>query len=138
MSYSAQSDVEDIFGVTNVAIWSQLDPTQPPGTADTTRIQRGIDEADARIISFFRNFGNYITPLIPQGTDVCVVTRWSATLAGIWLYDSRGQRDDTRDGHKFEAMRRMIVNEMATYRSFNKLDAARRWPAPTAPAAGRS
>ena len=41
--YAAQSDIEDIFGVTNVAIFSQLDPTQPPGTADITRIQRALD-----------------------------------------------------------------------------------------------
>ena len=136
MAYSQQSDVENIFGVTNVAMWSQLDPTQPPGTADTARIQQAICDADSRIVSFFRNYGNYVTPLVPQGTDVNLVARWSATLAGIWLYDNRGQRDDTRDGHKYEAMRRMVLNEMATYRSFNKLDAARRWPAPTAPVGG--
>ena len=133
--YSAQSNVEDIFGVTNVAVWSQLDPTQPPGTDDETRIQRALDYADARIISFFRNFGNYVTPLVPLNTDVNLVTRWAATLAGVWLYESRGLRDDTKDGNKFSTMARQVIAEMSLYRSQDKLDAARRWPAPTAPAA---
>src|SRR5580658_8315780 len=133
--YAAQSDIEDIFGITNVAAWSQLDPTQPPGTADTDRIQRALDYADARLIAFFRIHGNYATPLVPLNSDVDLVTRWDATLAGVWLYESRGLRDDTKDGNKFTAMARQTIAEMGAYRAQDKLDAARRWPAPTAPAA---
>src|ERR1700733_5522807 len=107
--YSAQSDVEDIFGITNIAVWSQLDPTQPPGTADTDRIQRALDYADAKIISFFRIQGNYVTPLAPQNAAVTLVTRWAATLAGVWLYSSRGLRDDTPDGNKYSAMAEQVV-----------------------------
>src|ERR1700683_891571 len=123
--YSSQCDIEDLFGVTNVAVWSQLDPTQPPGTADTTRIQRALDYSDARIISFFRNFGNYVTPLVPLNTDVNLVKRWGATLAGVWLYESRGLRDDTKDGNKFTTMARQTIAEMGAYRAQDKLDAAR-------------
>lgn len=133
--YAAQSDIEDIFGVTNVATWSQLDPTQPPNTPDINRIQRALDYADAKIISFFRNYGNYTTPLAPQNNDVALVTRWDATLAGVWLYQSRGLRDDTRDGNKYTAMAEQVIAEMRPYRAQDKLDAARRWPGPTAPAA---
>jgi phage gp36-like protein len=133
--YAAEADVEDIFGITNIAIWSQLDPTQPPGTPDEDRIQRALDYADAKIISFFRNYGNYVTPLAPQGNDVTLVTRWDATLAGVWLYESRGLRDDTKEGNKYTAMAAQVLAEMGTYRAQDKLDAARRWPAPTAPAA---
>jgi len=133
--YSAQTDIEDIFGTTNIATWSQLDPTQPPNTPDATRIQRALDYADARVISFFRDHGNYVTPLAPQNNDVLLVTRWAATLAGVWLYQSRGQRDDTPDGNKYSAMAREIYAEMSGYRSQQKLDAARRWPAPNSPAA---
>jgi phage gp36-like protein len=133
--YAAQSDIEDIFGVANIASWSQLDPTQPPGTDDPTRIQRALDDADARIISFFRDHGNYITPLAPQNNDVTLVTRWAATLAGVWLYSSRGLRDDTKEGNKYSALAAKVIAEMGPYRSQQKLDAARRWPAPTAPAA---
>ncbi|HUB27552.1 MAG TPA: hypothetical protein VL992_19155 [Tepidisphaeraceae bacterium] len=133
--FAQQSDIEDIFGVMNVAIWSQLDPTQPPGTADTDRIQTALNFADAKIVSFFRNYGNYVTPLSPQGNDIALVTRWDATLAGIWLYQSRGQRDDTKDGNKYTKMAEAVIAEMGPYRAQDKLDAARRWPAPTAPAA---
>jgi len=138
--YAAQGDVQDIFGATNIALWSQLDPTQPAGTADVNRIQRGLDYADATIISTFLNYGNYAVPLEPQGSDVVLVTRWGATLAGVWLYDSRGQRDVAAHGqpaplHKYEMMRRAVIAEMCGYRGSNKLNATRRWPTPTAPAA---
>jgi phage gp36-like protein len=133
--YAAESDVEDIFGVTNIAIWSQLDPTQPPGTADYTRIQRALDYADAKIISFFRTQGNYATPLVPLNNAVTLVTRWAATLAGVWLYESRGLRDDTKEGNKYTALAEQVMAEMGPYRAQEKLDAARRWPAPSAPAA---
>jgi phage gp36-like protein len=135
-TYAAQSDIEDIFGVTNVATWSQLDPTQPPGTPDTDRIQRALDFACSKIESFFRNYGNYTTPLTPQNDDVNLVTRWAATLAGVWLYESRGQRDDNPEGNKYSAMAKQVMAEMGPYRSSEKLDAARRWPAPTGPVAG--
>ena len=100
------------------------------------RIQRALDYADARIVSFFRNYGNYITPLAPQNNDVALVTRWDATLAGVWLYESRGQRDDTKDGNKYSKIAEQVLAEMGPYRAQDKLDAARRWPAPTSPAAG--
>ena len=133
--YAAQSDIEDIFGTTNVALFSQLDPTQPPGTADITRIQRALDYSDATIISFFRNQGNYATPLAPLDTDADLVKRWSATLAGVWLYESRGLRDQTKDGNRYAQMRQLVIAEMGPSRSQQKLNAVRRWPAPTAPAA---
>jgi phage gp36-like protein len=134
-TYAAQSDIEDIFGVTNVAVWSQLDPTQPPGTPDTGRIQTALNYASAKIISFFFNQGNYATPLVPLNNDILLVTRRAATLAGVWLYQSRGLRDDTPEGNKYSEMARFIIAEMGPYRSQQKLDALRRWPAPTAPAA---
>ena len=133
--YAQQSDIEDIFGVTNVAVWSQLDPTQPPGTADPNRIQSALDYAGARIVAFFRTQGNYATPLVPLNSAVDLVTRWAAVLAGVWLYESRGLRDDTKAASKYAAMVRQVIAEMGVYRAGNKLDAVPRWPAPSAPAA---
>jgi uncharacterized protein DUF1320 len=139
--YAAQCDIEDIFGITNVAIWSQLDPTQPPGTADVTRIQRALDYSDATIVSFFRNQGNYATPLAPLDTDATLVKRWSATLAGVWLYESRDLRDQAatgkasaKEGNRYSQMAQQVIAEMGPYRSQQKLNAVRRWPSPTAPA----
>src|ERR1700692_5079277 len=86
--YAKQSDAEGQFGPNNIAEWSQLnnDVTTP----DIVRIQAAFNITDAYIISQFYNFGNYATPLQPLGSDVYLVTRWSAVLVGEWLYFSRG------------------------------------------------
>ena len=129
--YAAQSDVESQFGVNNVRVWSQLDNTLT--TADETRIQQALDFADARIISTFAGFGNYVTPLSPLGTDAALVTRWAAVLAGAWLYQSRGLRDDDSQKDHVSLLLSDVVAQMMKYRATEKLNAARRWPTATAP-----
>lgn len=79
--YAAQDDVEDVFGVVNVAHWSSQDSTAT--TADVPRVQRALDYADAAIDDFFRG-GPYVVPLVP-GTSATTVRRWAAILAGAWL-----------------------------------------------------
>jgi hypothetical protein len=39
-----------------------------------------------------------VTPLAPMGTILRLVTRWAAVIAGAWLYQSRGLRDDDAEG----------------------------------------
>src|ERR1700679_4333089 len=95
--YAQQSDVENQFGINNVATWSQLNNSL--NIADPVRIQAGFNITDAYIISQFIDNGNYATPLQPLGSDVYLVTRWSAVLCGCWLYFSRGLRDVNADGH---------------------------------------
>jgi hypothetical protein len=129
--YAAQSDVESQFGIRNVSTWSQLDNTQT--SADVSRIQQSLDYADGRIISAFANFGNYVTPLAPLGTDIALVTRWAAVIAGAWLYQSRGLRDDDPEGDHVARLQGQVEAEMLRYRGNEKLNAARRWPAATAP-----
>jgi phage gp36-like protein len=129
--YAAQSDVESQFGIDNVRVWSQLDNTQT--SADVSRIQQSLDYADGRIISAFANFGNYVMPLAPLGTDVALVTRWAAVIAGAWLYQSRGLRDDDPEGDHVARLQGQVEAEMLRYRGNEKLNAARRWPAATAP-----
>ncbi len=130
--YAAQSDVESQFGIDNVRVWSQLDNTQT--SADVSRIQQALDYADGKIISAFVNYGNYVTPLSPMGTDISLVTRWAAVIAGAWLYQSRGLRDDDGQGDHVARLQAEIEAEMQRYRGNEKLNAARRWPAATAPA----
>jgi hypothetical protein len=101
--------------------------------ADVSRIQQALDFADGKIISTFANFGNYVTPLSPIGTDVALVTRWAAVIAGAWLYQSRGLRDDGSEGDRIAQLQSQVEVEMLRYRGNEKLDAARRWPAATAP-----
>ena len=129
--YAAQSDVESQFGIDNVRVWSQLDNTQT--LADVSRIQQSLDYADGRIISAFANFGNYVTPLAPLGTDIALVTRWAAVIAGAWLYQSRGLRDDDTQGDHVAQLQSQVEAEMLRYRGNEKLNAARRWPTATGP-----
>lgn len=129
--YAAQSDVESQFGIDNVRVWSQLDNSQT--IADVSRIQLALDFADGKIISTFANFGNYVTPLAPIGTDAALVTRWAAVIAGAWLYQSRGLRDDDSQGDHVAQLQSQVETEMLRYRGNEKLNAARRWPAATAP-----
>src|ERR1700722_17670294 len=129
--YAAQSDVESQFGIDNVRVWSQLDNSQT--TADVSRIQQSLDFADGKIISTFANFGNYVTPLAPIGTDAALVTRWAAVIAGAWLYQSRGLRDENSEGGHIAQLQLQVETEMLRYRGGEKLNAARRWPSATAP-----
>jgi phage gp36-like protein len=129
--YAAQSDVESQFGIDNIQVWSQLDNTQT--AADVSRIQLALDYADGKIISIFANYGNYVTPLAPLGTDVALVTRWAAVIAGAWLYQSRGLRDDDAAGDHIAQLQVQVEEEMQRYRASEKLNAARRWPAAPAP-----
>lgn len=130
--YAGQTDVESIFGTSNVATWSQLDNTI--SGPDESRIQSALDWADAQINSFFRD-GPYTIPLA-DAADAAITTRWAATLAGVWLYTSRGLRDDNRDGDKLTTMMADVMADMAAYKSgVKRLAAARRWPTPTSPAA---
>ena len=129
--YAQQSDIESQFGVSNVRIWSQLDNAQT--TADVSRIQQALNFADARIISTFSNYGNYLTPLAPLGTDAAIVTRWAAVISGTWLYQSRGLRDSDSQGDHMAKLAAEVEAEMLRYRSGEKLNAARRWPTATAP-----
>jgi hypothetical protein len=129
--YAVQSDVESQFGIDSVRVWSQLDNSQT--TADVSRIQQALDFADGKIISTFANFGNYVTPLAPIGTDIALVTRWAAVIAGAWLYQSRGMRDIDAQSDHIAGLRAIVETEMLRYRASEKLNAARRWPAATAP-----
>lgn len=101
--YIAQSDVEDLFGVENVADWSDLSGS---GIADTNRIDRSIDYAEDRIDDHFRQ-GRYAIPFqftagIPQ-----TVKFWAGAYAGQWLYMSRGLRDEAA-GERIERLIRGI------------------------------
>jgi phage gp36-like protein len=108
--YAAQADIESQFGTDNVRVWSQLDNSQ--STADVSRIQTALNNADAKIISTFSNFGNYAKPLSPQGTDIVTVTRWAAILAGAWLYQSRGLRDQDPDANHIAKLANDVEHEM--------------------------
>jgi hypothetical protein len=132
--YAVQSDLETQFGTSNIATWSNLNASGvQPLLPNVARIQQAFDYADARIISTFLNFGNYATPLVPQGTDVFLVNRWNVIITGAWLYQARGIRDADPQGDHIANLLKAVDQEMLTYRATNKLNAVRRWPTSAAP-----
>ena len=92
--YCQRSDVEDIFGVANVARWADLDNDQD-ATKIANRISRAIVWATAEMEDRLRN-GPYQVPL--TGTSATVVDL-CAKLAGVWLVrEPRHARLQCRDG----------------------------------------
>jgi phage gp36-like protein len=91
MAYCARADIEAIFGVANVARWSNLDNTS--SAADASRIAAAIADADAAIDLRFRG-SKYAVPVVATTTDgVALLTAIAARLAGAWLYSHRGIND---------------------------------------------
>jgi phage gp36-like protein len=107
--YADQADVEDVFGVENVARWSQLQ--NDVTAADTNRIQRALAGADADVDDFFRG-GPYALPLPVNRTT----TDWAATLAGVWLVQSRQRGADDELGWVTD-LEKAVRREMAAYRA---------------------
>jgi phage gp36-like protein len=134
-NYAIQSDIEDIFGPTNVAAWSLFETSTPTGPADPTRLATALAYADAQINAFFAD-GPYALPLACATTQP-VVTRWAATIAGIWLYGSRTTASYIDyEGNRYIALQTAVQQEMDLYKSgVNRLDAPLRFPHPTGPTA---
>ena len=90
MAYIVQADIESVFGVENVAVWSNL--ANDSATADTARIASAIENAEEEVESRFLN-GEYAVPFTAERANGLVrVKSWCARLAGVWLYNSRGIR----------------------------------------------
>lgn len=86
----SKSDVENIWGEVNIRIWSNLD--NDTSEADTDRITLAITYA-RNVVNARFEYSAYSTPLVESG----LVATWIAQLAGIWLYQVRGMRDEDVD-----------------------------------------
>lgn len=130
--YISQTDIENVFGATNVRAWSNLDTNA--STTNTTRVDAAIAFAEQLIDDRFRN-SMYSLPLTANGTDsLRPVIDWAAKLAGVWLYSSRGfrQNDDSTEGNRILFHRREVEELMDLYLSGSRtLDCARRWNSDT-------
>ena len=106
-AYAQQSDIEDLFGPSNIAAWSRFDTGAPTGPTDTVRVAAALAHADAQINAEFAS-GPYAVPLV---CTICkpVVTNWAAVIAGVWLY---GNRTTTSyidyAGNRYLAMRNVV------------------------------
>lgn len=109
-NYITQTDVEQVAGARNVAIWSNLDSTSE--TADTTRIATAITNAEAEVDDYFRG-GRYLLPFSPVPQKV---KDWSAKLAALWLYEQRSKNKAAgADTDKLEKWRAQVEREMGDY-----------------------
>ena len=105
MAYSIRSDIEDIFGKTNVQTWGNMDAGDTEDTAVLTeianRVTRGIGHADDMINAKLAE-SDYAIPVAAQpGKSIGLITTISATLAGCWLYEARGLDDADDEGRPF-------------------------------------
>jgi phage gp36-like protein len=130
VAYATQTDIENIFGVANVARWSQLDNSISPVTADTSRIALAITNATANIEDRFRGTA-YAVPFNPVPTKV---TEWAAKMAGVWLYSSRGVNSKTATD---EADQRILYHQRVTMEEMDLYAGGSRKFALTSPLAGR-
>jgi hypothetical protein len=135
MSYAQQSNIEDIFGPSNVAAWSRFDFGAPSGAADPNRIATALAYADAEINSFFAE-GPYALPLNCSISESTVLY-WAGVIAGVWLYGSRVSTSYIDyEGNRFIAMKAMVYADMQLYKAgVKRLDTALKFPHATSPTA---
>ena len=103
MSYAIQTDIENVFGVQNVAQWSNLDNVSPG--ADTGRITVALNLAEEYVNNRLRN-SIYVVPLQIRGNaagaTMYMITDMVARWAGCWLYESRGMADNQSDSGELD------------------------------------
>jgi len=90
MSWCTRSDVEDVFGVNNVAKWAKLEDTDTAAMV-TARIARGIAVATDHAQNVLRN-GPYLIADLTAAMPA-ILTDAVAKLTGVWLYENRGIED---------------------------------------------
>lgn len=113
--YIAQSDIEDIFGIDNVRIWSNL--ANEDSSANSARITNAIEYAEAEIENRFRN-GRYAVPFANGGS---VLVNWIASLAGIWLFEHRPVFNESDEATGFDNLRESLDMEIEQYLSGQRL-----------------
>ncbi len=123
IGYCNRTDIELMFGRANVAQWADLE-----NTADAqlgfTRVSRSIEVAQEIIDNALRD-GRYVIPFISPPVAIVNI---AATLAGVWLYESRGIEDFDEDTgaaiHKLSAHKRMASHTLSEIRGVKQsLDA---------------
>jgi hypothetical protein len=107
--YSTRDYLEALFGARNILAWADLDNQGIPQDI-FDRISLAIEQADEIIDSQF-NGSAYLVPLSDsQDLIPPTVTRWSATLAGVLLYEARGYSSEE---DPMELKRQAVMAEIA-------------------------
>jgi len=127
-TYVDQGDLELMFGVKNIRVWSNLE-NDSATTTDALRVTEAILQAEAELQSLFE-MSSYSWP-IPTDPRV---RRWVCTLAVHWLYMSRGLRETEDLDNKLEALKNRVLQEVKlVLLGASKLQSPRAEGHPTAP-----
>jgi phage gp36-like protein len=126
--YATQADLQDLFGQDNIATWSQLDNTAVG--PDLSRLLKALLFADSVIDDALRG-GPCALPLTAAGGSTpALVTHWAATIAGVWLYQSRGGRAGDKEADRYAHMLADIQQQLSQTKAGTlHLDAAPAHPA---------
>ena len=121
--YCERADVENVFGVDNVAEWADLD-NDANATTIENQITWAIAAAGDEIDDYMRGT-RYRLPLqVLAGTTPTSVRDSAATIAGLKLYDRRGIEDDEGGGGLYGKMRARVYESLSDIRTgTRKLDA---------------
>ena len=96
-TYCTQSNIEDHYGTDNIETWAKL-ASDYTASQITARITRAIAWAGARMDAYLRVSGMTIPVVDEDGSTPTEIEDVAATLAGWWLYKSRGVDDVNRNG----------------------------------------
>jgi hypothetical protein len=126
-TYCAKTDIEQVFGPTNVSKWSDLD-NDADATKIANRITAAIAYASESIDDILRCTSYPIPVVTAADATPATVKDLAAKLAGIWLYEARGSQDFDRDSgqpyHRYAWVRRDCYRTLEDIRTGRrKLDA---------------
>jgi phage gp36-like protein len=100
MAYSARADLDTVFGSDNIDEWADLNNNDDAGEI-TAAVTNAIAVADAYINGRLRGTHYTLDLADASGSTPALVTRLSATLAGITVHDWRGIEDgDNLESHR--------------------------------------
>lgn len=109
--YADKADIENVYGVENVRIWSQLEPGSTG--ADEARIGSALVYADRKIESMFSDAGLDSPPVNATTTE------WAAIIAGDWLRQSRPEpQDDAAGSQTMNRAMKEIIRYLSGLASF--------------------
>ena len=133
----SQSDIENVWGVSSVAQWSNPGGYVQGQAANANTVTAAINATDSFIIQQFFTAGNYSYPLQPGTYAQGMVTRWFGVIGGYYLEAARGLTDTKSIKTRQQFVE--VCGLMAFYASGagrNRLQANMRWPVADCPTSG--
>ena len=130
-AYITKAKIEAVYGVSNIAKWSNLD--NDDAQANDDRIDDAITYAEAYIDDKLRG-GRYVVPI--TGTIPTAIIDMAAKMAGVWLYNTRRiiRKSDDNTGALIQGHQDEVDSLLNEYTSGQRqLDAAKTHTSATAP-----